>query len=117
MPIQFMYSVVIITTEQDKANAMELWKQATKLGSSEAQEWTKLICSQHESQLQTRKIKDRIRTGKACSNVSNTMDLASVTSDDIDALPWDDEDMTVKRCKWCDEFETDTHKMLKCIAC
>jgi len=37
MPIQFMYWVVIITTKQDKANAMELWKQATKLGSSEAQ--------------------------------------------------------------------------------
>ena len=47
------------------------------------------LCSQHESQLQTRKIKDRIRTGMACSNVSSTMDLASVTSDDIDALPWD----------------------------
>jgi hypothetical protein len=36
------------------------------------------------------------------------MDLASVTPDDIDALLWDDEDMTVKRCK-----ETDTHKLLK----
>jgi hypothetical protein len=42
MPIQFMYSVVIITTKQGKANAMELWKQATKLGSSEAREWTRL---------------------------------------------------------------------------
>ena len=43
-------------------------------------------------------IKDRIRTGKACSNVKSNMDLASVTPEDIDALPWDDEDMTVKRC-------------------
>ena len=62
-------------------------------------------------------IKDRIRTGKACSNVKSNMDLASVTPEDIDALPWDDEDMTVKRCKWCDEFETTTHKLLKCVAC
>jgi hypothetical protein len=35
-----------------------------------------------------------------------TLLAASVTPEDIDVVPWDDEDMTVKRCKWCDEFET-----------
>jgi len=62
-------------------------------------------------------IKDMIRDGSATDGINTNMDIGSVTPQDIDDLPWDDEDMTIKRCKWCHEFETDSHILMKCVAC
>jgi len=62
-------------------------------------------------------IKDMIRDGTALSGINTNMDIASVTPQDIDDLPWDDEGMTIKQCKWCDEFETESRILMKCVAC
>ena len=66
-------------------------------------------------------LKARLENGedlfpRAVALMTPDLKFRSVTAADIDALPWDEESKTVKRCQWCAAFEAGSSKMQSCTA-
>ena len=46
------------------------------------------------------------------ARMTANLKFSAVTAEDIDALPWDEESRTVKRCQWCASFACKDGEMI-----